>query len=226
LGTKFDTAIKVCAGLLVACFLLPFFSITCQGFEVASVSGLKLMTGGELEIEGKPKKGKDADKPLPKVKSEIFAIVAFAMAAIGFGVSFVKGRQMRIANTALAGACLASLVGLYVMGQGQVDDIKNKMMKPKKEPPPGKAKNPGEEMGRKMANDIQKEIKLEASPAIGFMAACVLALVVGVLGFKAMNAPPKGGGTATAAAGPPAQGGMPPGQAPPGQMPPGGPPNA
>lgn len=77
-----NTTIKkfspVLFGLALFCFLLPFVTMSCPAGR-ATLTGVQLATG--TEIQGQ------------EVGSEPLAALAFVVAAIALGVSFVKTRQ-------------------------------------------------------------------------------------------------------------------------------------
>ncbi len=91
------------------CFLLPWVTVSCSGNEIASATGVQLMTG---DVQPNPALADMArasgDETQSNADPNAFVIAAFAAIALGLLVSaFLRGR-------AAAGALLAS--SLLAMG--------------------------------------------------------------------------------------------------------------
>lgn len=94
--------------IIIICFFLPFVRITCNNQEVATMTGFKLATGGEIKLKGpqlpdslsegkvegsmefKQETGQDDRNP------EIFAILTLACAVIGLIISILMMKKKSI----------------------------------------------------------------------------------------------------------------------------------
>ncbi len=94
--------------IVIICFFLPFVRITCNNQEIATMTGFKLATGGEIELKGpqlpdsmsegkiegsmefKPETGQQDRNP------EIFAIFTLACAVIGLIISIIMMKKKSI----------------------------------------------------------------------------------------------------------------------------------
>jgi len=117
---------KFISAVVLVCFFLPFFGVSCDGMDVITISGADMIGGckpGGLitaaEEDGKMTGGKLETK-IDDVAIEPFAIGALVMVLVVFGLSFVSSRTAL--RSALIAAILASglLVGLYVKVRGDM----------------------------------------------------------------------------------------------------------
>lgn len=119
------------SAVILACFFLPFFGVSCGGMDVITVSGTDMVGGckpGGLISDAEEKKAKHhgADdgmndismsgdvKVTGNVEREPLAIVALALAIVVFGLSWVRTRGALIAACVVSIMCLGTLVGLYL----------------------------------------------------------------------------------------------------------------
>jgi hypothetical protein len=125
---------RIFSGLVVACFFLPFFGISCQHLDVVTISGTDMVggcrPGGLLTAEAERKSARHPERAdagemttkVENVKVEPLAIAAFACAVIAFVLAWRRTRQ------ALLGACAVSIVGIglliavYVKVGGDIRD--------------------------------------------------------------------------------------------------------
>src|ERR1041384_8708077 len=73
--------------VVLLCFFLPFFEVSCQGHKLLSVSGLQLAFGMDVPeptIFGPPK--------TRSVPGDSLVLLTFLLAGAGLGLSFVKGK--------------------------------------------------------------------------------------------------------------------------------------
>jgi hypothetical protein len=114
------------------CFFLPFVSISCSGQDIATLSGVQLVTGAEVEVdpafveqmeEAFGAEGSDVPQETEETDPSIWAIVALAAAVIGVVAGFVtKGRTRAMASLVAALVGLAGLIGLRFDLQGDVSE--------------------------------------------------------------------------------------------------------
>ena len=135
---------KWLSGIVVLCFFLPFFGISCDGVDVVHFSGVDmaagLAPGGMLmdaadESASRPGHhdgGITVDKKVSEVPVEPLAIVALASAVIVFGASWSRKRGARAAALAFCFVSLGGLGGLYVKMTGKLDDLIAEENKPGK----------------------------------------------------------------------------------------------
>lgn len=124
--TRWNKIGKFVSAVVLVCFFLPFFGVSCDGMDVITISGADMVGGckpGGLitaaEEDGKMTGGKLETK-IDDVAVEPFAIGALVMVLVVFGLSFVSSRTAL--RSALIAAILASglLVGLYVKVRGDM----------------------------------------------------------------------------------------------------------
>jgi hypothetical protein len=118
------------------CFFLPFVSFSCSGQRIATLSGVGLATGQDVEVEESFMRefeeleslgttdapGEDAPGPAPEENDPSpWAIVALAAAVLGTVFGFVlRGRARSVASLGAALVGLAGLVGLRFDLEGDV----------------------------------------------------------------------------------------------------------
>ena len=126
-------------GIALICFVLPFATLSCQGREVATLSGLDLAFGstldasalpmnpsGAAEFEQKSKEEQEAamlkvmgSAQAQAIGSNLWAIAAAVAAAAGLGAAVLGGRTAGAVPAAIAGlgALLLLLAKSRVEGQ-------------------------------------------------------------------------------------------------------------
>lgn len=120
------------SGLVIGCFFLPFFGVSCQEMDVVTISGADMVggckPGGMLTEMDKEQKAKtpDADSKggmeikVENVPREPLAIGAFALVLVSFGLAWVRTRKALMASLIVSLAGLGLLVGLYVKITGDL----------------------------------------------------------------------------------------------------------
>jgi hypothetical protein len=208
-------------GLTLACFFLPFFGVSCEGMDIVTMSGADMAFGckpgglmAEAEEQGEKMGGgmggEKADMGLEKVPVEPLAIVALALAAIVFGLSWLKTRQGMTAVAVASVACIGALIGLWIkVGGDMKDQITSQMLKKN-----GMGGDEASEMANDMTREVMKDTKVDSGSRMGLYLS--IAGLVGALGLcvLALKEPE---GTELQPQTPP-----PPGPAPGGYGPPGG----
>ena len=84
--------------IIIICFFLPFFNITCQQQKIASITGFELITGTTINTNGLNKgisgipnsQTKFSKTKTDTVSPEPLALIAFLIAVIGLIFSFIK----------------------------------------------------------------------------------------------------------------------------------------
>ena len=118
-------------GIVVVCFFLPFFGVSCQGVDVITVSGADMVggcqPGGMLveaakEQEAKHPGAATADVKIDNVKREPLAIVALAICVVAAGLAWMRTRGALAASFVLAIAGIGALTGLYIKVNGEMKD--------------------------------------------------------------------------------------------------------
>lgn len=86
-------------GVVLVCFLLPFVNVSCSGQQVATFSGLQLVTGTTVQVPGL------FGTSLPKkVKGEMLAVLAFMSGIAGLVFSFSTGKIRNLASSVIGSA--------------------------------------------------------------------------------------------------------------------------
>ena len=120
-------------GIVVVCFFLPFFGVSCQGMDVVTVSGADMVggckPGGLIAAAADEDKGHRGggemgglDAKMDNVDREPLAIVALALALLAAGFAWVRSRNALKAALALSIAGLGTLGALYVHMNSKIDD--------------------------------------------------------------------------------------------------------
>ena len=111
---------KYVSAIVIACFFLPFFGVSCDGMDVITISGADMVGGckpggliAAAEEDGKMQGGSIETK-VENVAVEPFAIVALALVVILFGLSFVGSKTALRATLAVAVLAIGMLVALYL----------------------------------------------------------------------------------------------------------------
>jgi hypothetical protein len=85
--------------IIIFCFFMPFVSITCSGQKVVSLTGIKLITGGEYKTQSMfdkketPEDESEFKKDLEKeqnIDPQPMALFALLMAIIALVLSFIQ----------------------------------------------------------------------------------------------------------------------------------------
>jgi hypothetical protein len=101
--------------IIIICFFLPFFNLTCQQQKIASVTGFDLISGTTISTNSINKEMKGLSIPeinkgikTEEVSPEPLALIAFLLAVIGMILSF-------FGNISEIGASIAGLLGILVL---------------------------------------------------------------------------------------------------------------
>jgi hypothetical protein len=177
-------------GLVVLCFFLPFFGVSCRGFDVVTISGMDMVGGCKLDA-----RGASADE-LPKAEVEPLAIIAVACAVVGFGLAWVKTRGALIGALVVSIAGLGALGGLYFKVKSNLDDAVEKELDKKGEK--------GGDTSRTEAK-IMEEMDLDVGARMGlWLTALGMVSVAGLAGMALKDT--SGGPAAAVPIGGPPQG--------------------
>jgi hypothetical protein len=150
--------------VVVLCFFLPFFGISCNGMEVVKVSGADMVGGckpggmiNELDDKMGELGGSTYGGGMPGVDREPFAIAAMALALAGFGLAWSRRRQALQAGAVVAVLGIASLVGLWVVMNDKLSDT-SELSK--------KAGGGGGDMD--FGDEMAKDVKVDSGARMGF----------------------------------------------------------
>jgi hypothetical protein len=121
---KFNFLSPTFFGLILFCFFLTFVDLKCSSTKLASLSGVDMITGTELDPAGATKGiadlAKELDKtgesersmPMPNIPSDTkkhqippnpFAYLILGLALTGIGVYFLRSERTKTVLSALAG---------------------------------------------------------------------------------------------------------------------------
>jgi hypothetical protein len=115
--------------VIIICFFLPFFNLTCQNQKIASITGLELISGTSISTDqiNKGMKSLDITEPSKGIKAEevppeFLALIAFLLAVAGFIISFFwKFAKIGSAAVGLMGAAaliyLSSFITEDILGK-------------------------------------------------------------------------------------------------------------
>lgn len=123
---------KFVGGLVIVCFFLPFFGVSCDGMDVITISGADMVGGckpggliAAAEDEGQMQGGKLETK-IDNVDVEPFAIAALVLVLVMFGLSFLASRSATRNALIAAVLSLGLLVALYIKINGAMGDAVEK----------------------------------------------------------------------------------------------------
>jgi ribosomal protein S27AE len=92
--------------LLLICFSLPFFNLTCDNQKIATVTGFDLMGGTAIT----PPQLSQASSHPEEVSPEPLAIISFSAAGIAFFLSFFKKGALPVIALSVIGAATLLLL--------------------------------------------------------------------------------------------------------------------
>ena len=196
--SRWTKAGKWISGIVVLCFFLPFFGISCDNVDVVHFSGTDMVGGCapggmlvDMAEEGKSTGGRHSggemtmDAKIDKVDREPLAIVALAAALIVFGAAWQKSKGARALALAFALVSLGALAGLFVGVKGKLDDQITEQNKDRNK----------QDLGKQM----MKDTKIEAGARFGlWVTAFGLLTLAGMAGaaLKQGEDPPEPGAPA------------------------------
>jgi len=119
--------------IIIICFFLPFFNLTCQQQKIGSVTGFELISGTTISTDGMNKGMKNLSVPefnkeikSEEVSPEPLALVALLLAFAGLIISFFG----KISDIGGAAAGLLGLLALIFLNSFIADDILGKVHYP------------------------------------------------------------------------------------------------
>ncbi len=201
--------------VVVVCFFLPFFGISCGGMEIVTFSGMDMVggckpggmiseAGGMSGMDSGGGEGGSAKADVPNVERKPLAFVALGAALGVCAVAWaMRGkRQALVATFVLSLVGTGAMVGLYVTISSELKDAA-------KDGPGGK-KSGGDDddLGAQMGKDLAKEIDIDAGARMGFWLTSLGFIAMGGLTGAALRE--KNDGSAAAAAAYPPPGAPPP----------------
>lgn len=132
---------RISSSVIVACFFLPFFGVSCAGMDMVTASGADMVGGcrpGGLMMDAKDKEASHAhgaamdeddggsmsgvDLKIDNVDREPLAIVAMAACVALLALSFLSTRGALVGCMLLALAGLGALGGLYAKMTKKIHD--------------------------------------------------------------------------------------------------------
>lgn len=129
---------RISSAVILVCFFLPFFGVSCGGMEMITASGADMVGGcrpGGMLMEAADQQkhhspamgeddamGGDMDLKVDKVDREPLAIVALALCVALLAASLLKTRGALIGAMLLSIAALGSLGGLYFKVSAKIKD--------------------------------------------------------------------------------------------------------
>lgn len=111
-------------GLIIFCFFLPFVNLSCSGQTIMSLTGFQLMTGAEVEagdMFGGFDMSEQEKTESENVDPQPMAILAFIMALVGLGLSFIGKKASAITTAVISVLGFLFLILLKVNMDGDVD---------------------------------------------------------------------------------------------------------
>ncbi|QER41756.1 hypothetical protein F1847_02940 [Thermodesulfobacterium sp. TA1] len=99
-------------GIVILCFFLPWFSVSCQGQKIITVTGIQLVTGTTIEEPKMPLElGVNQKNEKRKIEGEPIAILILLAAIAGLGLNFLlKGKRRAVGSVAVGGAGISLLL--------------------------------------------------------------------------------------------------------------------
>jgi len=185
--TLWRKAGRFITGVVVLAFFLPFFGVSCQGLDVVTVSGADMVGGckpGGMIADaedrasdmGAPKNSisERSGPTLSKVKIEPLAIIALALAFVGFGLAWVRTRGALIGTLVVSLAGIGALAGLYVKVGGEMKDAIMSQLKSK-------------ESGSSIGREVAKETDVSSGGRMGLWLAALGMASAGALAAMALR---------------------------------------
>ena len=96
--TRWNKVGRFVSGLVIACFFLPFFGISCDGMDVITFSGTDMIggykPGGFLTEKDQGASGRhnDLEMKVEETPREPLAIAAFTIVLVSFGLAWIRTR--------------------------------------------------------------------------------------------------------------------------------------
>ncbi|MGB9824902.1 MAG: hypothetical protein ACPLN0_07465 [Candidatus Hydrothermia bacterium] len=101
-------------GLIILMFFLPFTRISCMNNSIATLTGSQLAFGTQIDVASE----KGDEVKIKKIKPVKYATATFALASLGFLLSFsgIKIINLILSLTSFAGVVMLLLLRGYVNG--------------------------------------------------------------------------------------------------------------
>ncbi len=159
--------------VVIACFFLPFFGVSCDDMDVITISGFDMVIGakpGGLLVEaGKDGNMQGGELKIDHVDIEPLAIVALVLVVACLGVSVVRKRWSPKAGLGLSIAAIGVLAGLYVKVMGAMGDVIDK------------------QNDSALGSEFAKDVKVSAGGRMGLYGAGLGLLALAVLAGRSLN---------------------------------------
>jgi hypothetical protein len=173
---------KWSSAVILACFFLPFFGVSCGGMDMITASGADMVGGcrpGGLAVEAQDQEahhksldsddtmsGADVDLKIDNVDREPLAIVALGLCIALLAMAFLRTRGAVVGAMLLSIAALSSLGGLWVKVNKKIDAEIADVDK----------KDPGAQDPETVAmrGKLDKDMKVEAGSRFGLWAVALL----------------------------------------------------
>jgi hypothetical protein len=181
---------KWSSAVILACFLLPFFGVSCGGMDMVTASGTDMVGGcrpGGLLMDAQDKQkhhskideddsmgGDDMDMKIDNVDREPLAIVALGLCVALLAMAFLRTRGALVGAMLLSIAALATLGGLWVKVTKKIDNQIAELDK----------KDPGASDPDSVAlrSKLDKDMKVDAGSRYGLWM-----VVLGLVGTAAVT---------------------------------------
>jgi hypothetical protein len=183
---------KWSSAVILACFLLPFFGVSCGGMDMVTASGTDMVGGcrpGGLLMDAQDQQkhhstidegdadaasGDDMDMKIDNVDREPLAIVALGLCVALLAMAFLRTRGALVGAMLLSIAALATLGGLWVKVTKKIDNQIAELDK----------KDPGASDPESVAlrGKLDKDMKVDAGSRYGLWM-----VVLGLVGTAAVT---------------------------------------
>jgi hypothetical protein len=167
---------RISSAVILACFFLPFFGVSCGGMEMVTASGTDMVGGcrpGGLLMEAQDKEkhqaksmdeddamgSSDMDLKIDNVDREPLAIVALGLCVALLAMAFLRTRGALVGAMLLSIATLGTLGGLWFKVTKKIDSDIAEMDK----------KDPGAQDPDSLAlkSKLDKDMKVDAGSRYG-----------------------------------------------------------
>jgi lysylphosphatidylglycerol synthetase-like protein (DUF2156 family) len=98
--------------IIILCFFLPFFDLTCQNQKIASITGYELITGTTIS----PPQLYNTASQRESVNPEPFAVIAIIIAFAAFILGFFKKAALAVIAVSFIGAVTLILLSSKISG--------------------------------------------------------------------------------------------------------------
>jgi hypothetical protein len=95
---------KVSFAVIIICFLLPFITIKCGNYEIATLTGVDLVTGTHIDTDNDHGQA---------IGPNIFILISLVLAIAGLVLAFLKFRGNKMISLIISVLGLISLIVFY-----------------------------------------------------------------------------------------------------------------